>query len=245
MADLPDDPSPEPGGRREQAKEGRRRALLFATKASLERGEFSMRKVAELAGVSEVTPYNLFASKAGLLSALYRGMIGASEARLPGADAADPISRFFAAIDGFRDNIAGQSAFYRAFFAARHESRGGRSYTGDYDEGVDYWQRLLGAAIEAGQIADDASGAALSRHFIHLLSGAVQEWIDEAIDPAEWHALVTHGFALLALPLASPEAAVLLRERLREAAKALPDQATSSNLSRSGEEVSVSNRSSV
>ena len=208
-------------GRRESAKEGRRQALVEATRASLTSGEFSMRRVAELAQVSEVTPYNLFGSKAGLLAALYERMIRESETRLLSAGEADPLSRIFAAIDGFRDNLDRHPAFYRAFFAARLESRGGKSYVTQVDEGVDYWHRLIGAAIDAGQIKAGPSADLIARHFIHLLSGAVQEWIDAAVDPAEWRALVAHGFALVALPLASSEGAAILRRQMADAARGL------------------------
>ncbi|RVT93185.1 TetR/AcrR family transcriptional regulator [Sphingomonas crocodyli] len=208
-------------GRRESAKEGRRQALVEATRASLTSGEFSMRRVAELAQVSEVTPYNLFGSKAGLLAALYERMIRESETRLPAAGQADPLARVFAAIDGFRDNLARHPAFYRAFFAARLESRGGRSYATTSDAGVDYWHRLIGAAIDVGQIRPGRSADVLVRHFIHLLSGAVQEWIDSTVDPDEWRALVAHGFALVALPLASIEGATILRREMADAARGL------------------------
>ena len=165
-----------------------------------------MRGVAEAAGVSAVTPYNLFGSKAGLLAALYGDMVRASEARLPPAAAVDPLSRFFSAIDAFRNDLADHPAFYRALFAARLESRGGRSHAGSFDEGVDYWRRLIGSVIEAGQIEDGPSARLLPRHFIHLLGGAMQEWIDGMVDADEWHMLVTHGFTLLARSLAAPGA---------------------------------------
>lgn len=205
-------------GRREQAKEMRRQALLAAAKLSLANGEFSMRRVAELAGVSEVTPYNLFGSKGGMLAALYRERIAENEARLPPPGEIDPLARFLLAIDDFHANIATHPAFYRAFSAARLESSGGRMHGDSTDEGVDFYERLIQAVINAGQIKSGPSASLLSRHFIQLLSGAMYEWLDNAVSLDHWHAMVVHGAALIMLPLASPEASVVLKQRLKSSA---------------------------
>ncbi len=51
------------GGRREQGKAVRRAALIDAARHILTTSDLSMRRLAEVAGVAEATPYNLFGSK--------------------------------------------------------------------------------------------------------------------------------------------------------------------------------------
>jgi AcrR family transcriptional regulator len=108
-------------GRREQQKQARRARLLEVARRALERGDFSMRRLAEDAGMAEVTPYNLFGSKRGVLEALYAVLRRESEQRLAAMRRPDPLARVFDAIDLLADDIAAAPGFYRALFGALFE----------------------------------------------------------------------------------------------------------------------------
>lgn len=90
--------------RREQAKEERRERILTAAEALIrERGDtgFSMRELAEVAGVAFATPFNLFESKERLLATLLFRRVWPLQRQLatsaPGDDAVEHVRGFTAA----------------------------------------------------------------------------------------------------------------------------------------------------
>lgn len=204
-------------GRRELQKQARRATLLQAARAALERGDFSMRRLAEDAGMSEVTPYNLFGSKRGVLEALYVTLRSEAEEQLARLGPRAPLERVFDAIDLLAAGLASAPGFYRGFFGALVERPvSDRPPTGD-DPGRAYWRHIIAQAAADGGLRPGARQDLLARSFICLIGGAMQDWLDERITAEEWGLITAHGFALMALPLASKDAAPTLRERLAAA----------------------------
>lgn len=62
-----------------------------------------MRELARAARLSEMTPYNLFGSKAGVLAALFEDAMGRIVARSFTKTRADPIDRLFAGQEALAD----------------------------------------------------------------------------------------------------------------------------------------------
>jgi AcrR family transcriptional regulator len=76
-------------GRRQEAVDRTRSAILAAARDLLASGELSAVAVARKAGVSRITVYNRFGSKAGLVRELAAGARREGPTR-PGAEASDP-----------------------------------------------------------------------------------------------------------------------------------------------------------
>ena len=107
---------------REKHKEQRREAILNASDALLRDGSvngISMREVARRADVSEVTPYNLFESKVGILGALLKLSIGrfnSEMAAMPEPANADPIDKIYTVAWQLVNHWTEDAAFYRSLF---------------------------------------------------------------------------------------------------------------------------------
>lgn len=74
----PETASPAPIGKRQQGVEERRRRLVRAASeliAERDDGSFSMPELAKRAGLSLATPYNLFGSKAAVLSQVFERLV--------------------------------------------------------------------------------------------------------------------------------------------------------------------------
>ncbi|WP_198045972.1 TetR/AcrR family transcriptional regulator [Novosphingobium aquimarinum] len=202
-------------GLRERGKEARRLLLVRAAREALEQDDFSMRRVAALAGLSEATPYNLFESKSALLGEVYREECERLLARLESAGGTNTLDRVFVAFVLIAADFDARPNFHRALFTGLFESVTGRLRDAREDHGFTLWNGLLEAAIATGAIVDTVSARAVPRLFIYLIGGATREWIAEIVSTDEWRIKVSHGLALLLLPVASPDSTRILRARLR------------------------------
>ena len=202
-------------GRREQAKNERRAALLDAARRILATSDISMRRLAEEAGVAEATPYNLFGSKRGVIAALYVDQRNDFAARLRTGGTADPLLRLFDAIDLLADDLDRHPHFHRALYGAVYRASGeGEAADAMADPGIDFWRSAISEVAAAGRFRAGANVALFARCFVHLLTGAMLDWSEQRIDAEGWRAVTTHGLALLALPVTAADASDALRERL-------------------------------
>lgn len=201
-------------GLRERGKEARRRLLVCTAREALEQDDFSMRRVAARAGLSEATPYNLFESKSALLGEVYREECERLLARLKSANASNTLDRVFDAFVLIAADFEARPNFHRALFSGLFESVTGRLRDAREDHGFTLWNGLLEAAIASGAIVDTVSARMVPRLFIYLIGGVTREWIAEIVSTDEWRIKVSHGLALLLLPVASPVNTQFLRARL-------------------------------
>jgi AcrR family transcriptional regulator len=205
-----------PQGRRESGKETRRRALLDSARRMLDDSELSMRRLAEAAGVSQATPYNLFGSKRLLFEALYDDQREHFLQRLDARAQPDPLLRLFDAIDLLADEFEAVPRYYRALFGVIYGTAPREEIErACVDPGIAFWTGLLGAAQAGGRISDGIALTPFVRNFVYLLVGAIMDWVEERIDAARWRAAMHYGLALAALPVAAPDLVADLWARIR------------------------------
>ncbi|MAT84755.1 MAG: hypothetical protein CMQ43_10525 [Gammaproteobacteria bacterium] len=210
---------------REIGKSQRRDDILGAARALMREGGdpgFSMRTLAERAGVSIATPYNLFGSKqAILLGVLNADLVGYEQAlsKLE-ADAIDVLFESQALVSQL---INREPDFYRSMIAA--VSRDGPEFR-HMVSGPRYvlWKRLLGQATAAGLLADDIDPDAFAIATSQLMLANVLEWAKGALTLEEMEARNQYGLALSLLAVATDSSRAQIRERFREAERTLQSQ---------------------
>jgi AcrR family transcriptional regulator len=191
---------------REAAKERRRQRIVQAARVLIqETGEtgFSMRALAERAGVSLATPYNLLGSKQGVLAALLDADIEAYQTRLRrrGGDALDTM---FLAVTLGRQFYSREPAFYRAVMSAvyasgrdyRHMFRGPRRL---------FWKGLVDDVIAAGFVSEAVQPEPFATNLVFIFFAAIMEWVSGEISLPEMESRVHYGFALSLLAVATPK----------------------------------------
>ncbi len=203
---------------REQAKDQRRKAIVAAAMRLMHnRGDsgFSMRALAEAAGVSIATPYNLFGSKQAIMLAVLDTGMALYEERLEQLDA-DPLEIFFEAVTLATELYAEAPKFHQAVLFSAYGD-GGRDYRAVFgDPRFVFWRTLVERAREAGELdaGIDASALALAlgqQFFICIL-----EWAYGQIDLSELECRVHYGFALLLKGAATASAADRLAGKIPE-----------------------------
>lgn len=215
--------------RREAGKRERRKRIIRAAHDLIrEDGSagLSMRVLAERAGVSLATPYNLFGSKNAIIWSVLDD-VREYQDRFMSVRPADPIERIFAAIDLAIEFYNKDPKFYRAVWAAT------------FDVGSDvrkdifslrwnaFWLPLFADAIETGAIAKGFSPEILFRQFVLILRSAMFEWVVGELPEKELGPVVFSGVALMLKGAATPGWHGPLDSRIKESLKRLDGRAPS------------------
>ena len=207
---------------REQAKEKRREAILTAARTLIRPGSdlgFSMRTLAERAGVSIATPDNLFGSKQAILVAILDADLASFQRALAQRLAErDPggIETLFDALALMFDVLARDADFYRTVLAAI--SRDGGPELRYLVGGPRYvlWRSLLKEVQQAGLLSVDVDLGPLTIALTQLMSATVQEWSEGMLSHEEMVLRGRYGMALALLAVASEPARATLKDHLLE-----------------------------
>lgn len=207
---------------RKTARSNRRDDIVKAARALMRKGGdtgFSMRVLADQAGVSIATPYNVFGSKQNVLLAVLDDDLAAYEAALAGLSG-DPIAVLFDAMDLMFRMLEREPDFYRGMLAAVSRDGGEARHLAS---GARYavWKRLLRQAIDSGQLDGqpdpDAFAIATSQQNMANLSS----WSSGRLGFEEMCARTHYGLALMLLAIATPDSREELRGRMQRAEREL------------------------
>ncbi|MFM7121545.1 MAG: TetR/AcrR family transcriptional regulator [Gammaproteobacteria bacterium] len=201
---------------REQAKNQRRRAIMDAARSLMQSSGsagFSMRALAERAGVSIATPYNLFGSKQAIMIAIleiemqdYRGQLEQLRA--------SPIDALFHAVTIATARYQGDPGFHRALLFSIYNDGGTEFRSMFSGSSHAIWCSLVEDAQAAGLLDATVEPNAFSMILEHLFFGCLLEWVYGKLNMDELELRVQYGFALTMLGVASPATAGRLRERI-------------------------------
>jgi AcrR family transcriptional regulator len=203
---------------REKHKNERRERILDAARRLIRATggtEFSMRRLAEEAEVSLVTPYNLFASKSGVLYAL----LNDSLERLDHVTDTEPSSK---PVDGVLE-LAGIAAdiyvrdaeFYRPLMQFVLGVRDLEHRPRLLEQSLRRWTRTVQAAVRGGLLSAAVDEDLLARQLLITFIGALELWVHEDVDEDAFRAQSLYGSTQLVLANASESARPRLVKRLR------------------------------
>lgn len=201
---------------REEAKHGRRRQIVRAARALMQQtGDtgFSMRALAEQAGVSIATPYNLFGSKQTIMFAVLDADLEHYQQRLAKLRA-DELDVFFKAVSLATSLYATEPAFYRAVLFAVYND-GGREFRSMFG-GPRHamWKSLVQDAVSAGFLSADVEPDAFAINLGRSFFSAILEWVSGELSLPELEAWAQYGFALSLSAMATPKSRARLHDKV-------------------------------
>ncbi len=211
---------------REEAKAQRREAIINAAlRLMYARGDsgFSMRALADAAGVSIATPYNLFGSKqAIMLAVLDTGMAHYGE-RLAKLHA-DELEIFFEAVSLATELYAEAPKFHQAVLFSAYGD-GGRDYRAVFgDPRFLFWKDLVTRAREAGFLHAEIDPSALALALSQQFFICILEWAYGEIELDELEQRVHYTFALLLNGAATASGGARLKPRISALQQRLTDR---------------------
>ena len=218
-------PSFQLNSRRELAKDGRRTRIVKAAYQLLREEvgahELSMKMIADRAGVSPATVYNLFGTKAYVLEKVYEHDKVAFMKRVETAPS-DSLDRIF---DGMRisaDQYRADPRFYRSVMRMPDIDP---SETEISDEvfriRLTFWSELVAAAVRDGHLRPDTDAGQVGALLTHMASGALNYWVSNMIGLEQFEHDILYGIAALLMTYATPAARPRLQARLDPATAAV------------------------
>jgi AcrR family transcriptional regulator len=179
-------------------------------------GQLSMRSLVQSAGVANMTPYNLFGSKHGLLAALSQKELGRAIGRAARVTTVDSLERVFAALDMGFEAFSGDENYYRALYGAAYASNDPSLVEVFQAPRILYWNSLLDACREQGFLDDATRSDTLTQILMYTYTGAVLRWIDRTIGTRQLYAEINYVLMILLLSHATPTARERVQKRLRQ-----------------------------
>lgn len=211
---------------REEAKAARREAIVDAAmRLMYARGDsgFSMRALADAAGVSIATPYNLFGSKQAIMLAVLDTGMARYEQRL-GRLEADELDIFFEAVSLATELYAEAPKFHQAVLFSAYGD-GGRDYRAVFgDPRFLFWKMLVERARQAAWLEPEIDASALALALSQQFFICILEWAYDEIDLPELEARVHYTFALLLNGAATDRGSARLKPRISGLQNQLTDR---------------------
>jgi AcrR family transcriptional regulator len=201
--------------KREANRTERRARILAAARSMIEDDAFSMRALADRAGVSVVTAYSLFGSRQNIIAALYEEDLEHFAGQL-NEMGADVIDRMFAAPALTERQFGANPAFNRAMFRAIYGSGDSALSEGFITPRIRAWEVLIAEAAAEGLLDADVNVNAMAKNIIHMLIGSIQDWVRDNITLPQMHAEVAYGLSLILIPVATKRAVPGLMARFAE-----------------------------
>lgn len=213
---------PAGAGRREAGKAERRARIIDAARSLIrETGDagLSMRVLAERAGVSPATPYNLFGSKRAILVTVLEDLRGFDKAFSVSGGLA-PFPRILRAAELAVSYYEKDPDFYRALWTTILRSGAAEDRSAIFNPKREaFWLALLSDALQAGHLPADTHLQTLQRMLDHAFRGTMLHWAlgelaAESLQPAVGYAYALAlrgaatdaGRATLDAPLARAQA---------------------------------------
>ena len=201
---------------REQGKDVRRRRIVRAARELMQQtgdAGFSMRALADQAGVSIATPYNLFGSKQTVMFAVLDADLEHYQKRLAKLRV-DELDVFFKAVTLATSLYSTEPAFYRAVLFAVYND-GGREFRSMFG-GPRHamWKGMVQDAINAGFLSDAVEPDAFAINLGRTFFSAILEWVSGELSLAELEAWAQYGFALALSAMATRASADRLHDKV-------------------------------
>lgn len=210
------------GGRREQAK-GERRARITAAAQDLIRElgveTMSMKQVADRAGVSLSTIYNLFESKEAVLATVYTNVFAEYREVVLARGSKDPLQIFFDAVDIAAAFYESDIAFYRSLVSL--VGRDTAFKLSMQEPRFQFYSDLVSEAIDAGLLLPDADAVLLGNTIVPLYSAAFQRWAADPTGIEEFRARAKFGIVVVLSAFAAPDQTTRLNTHLARLKKRL------------------------
>lgn len=201
----------------EENKADRRARIIAAARDLIRetgRTGLSMRALAARAGVSLMTPYNLFGSKQGVLEALLEADLQRFRHTLSQSVCHDPVERIFDVISLAVRFYHADPAFYRALYLALFES-GNAELRQLYSPGrQQFWEDLMREAIGARLLLEEVDAAALARTIRYIFAGVLHGWATSGRDAFWVEAELGYGVSLALHAVAAPAVRKRIRARI-------------------------------
>ena len=211
--------------KRDDNRRDKRQLIVDAARALMQAGDtegFSMRTLAEEAGVSIATPYNLFGSKEQVVAAVMDTDLARYREALNSADK-DPLELLFHSISIGRQLFEAEPHFYKM---------GAQSIQGATDSSLttqfslprhQLLRDLVQQAVQTGYLTHRINSDSLAIALGHQYYGWIQAWARDLISLDEMETRSHYAYAMTLAAAATDDYREALINRAMTLQKSLPE----------------------
>jgi AcrR family transcriptional regulator len=207
---------------REEQKNTRRRAILDAARSLILEGkdrDFSMLTLAERAGVSLVTPYNLFGSKSSILLEIVREDIYGRITHVD-APASDSLAEWVAALSATLAEVYYRNRhFYRRMIVTLVAQQNADTQRASLEFSYRTFENALSHLRQRGILPETVPVEVLARQFAHSVSGSLQQRLMERGTEELLRREIELGLLFLLTGVCADADRKILRDRIDELVK--------------------------
>ena len=202
----------------------RRQAILDAARALMledKGGDFSMPSLAEKAGVSLVTPYNLFGSKSNILLEIARQDIFARMTEIEDLPC-EGLAEFLSDVSGVLARVYYRNRhFYRRMMIVMTAQESAEGIRAVVNLHYSMFEPLIARLLEQRKLLPVLSARILARQFAHSVSSSLQHRLIERGSEQRLQHEIELGLLLIAAGLAPTGERSAVLERIREVEQAI------------------------
>ena len=155
-----------------------------------------MRALADRAGVSLVTPYNLFGSKPVIMYQLLDEDLSRYGAQLSRSKQ-DPLDILFWAVTLGRKNFAAEASYYKAVMAAVYNEGNVEFRSVFRGPRRALWRSLIEQAIESGYLRSGIDARVFANTLTGIFSANILDWVAGGCSLQIMEYRTHYGFALV------------------------------------------------
>lgn len=208
-----------------ELREARCRNLVDAAHALVREtggAGFSMLQLAQRAGVSPATPYNLLGSKSEVLRRMVADEFTSFSHRLEALPPLPPFDALLRAVDQVVVHYLAEPGFYRGLYNAVLDTQASELRAIMGEQSLVLWCAMVEAAAYSGAIERRLDDLALTRLLLRTMGSTVEAWLAEDWEPIRFVAEMTCASRLVLLGLATGPARERLTDDLSAAQAVLP-----------------------
>lgn len=186
--------------KREKAKSERRDRIITAALELIELNGpdgFSMRDVAQAAGVSHATPFNLFGSKYAIVERILEQDWNSFQLSLDSMHPTDPVDRLFLMVELSVHHLQARAPLYKALYINLRGRTPNPVFKRVNEPRHTYLIGLVEDAQKKNMIQSSFSCDLIGRAVIHQFESALLDWISGATSLARMEAEACFGMAAL------------------------------------------------
>lgn len=201
----------------EARREARRQRLIAFAQALIRENAgagFSMAQLAQRAGVSPATPYNLIGPKSEVLRLVVRAEFDGFVHRLDDLDGKAGLVRLRTAAERVSTHYLADRAFYLGLYRASSGVEGAELYGLMQSEGRSLWSSLIAAACESGELGPLARAQTFTDTLLRTISAVTQAWLTESWCGPRFTLELRHACDLLFCAVAAPRSSAFLAAEL-------------------------------
>jgi AcrR family transcriptional regulator len=214
---------------RERRRAAMREAILAKAEELIRQTkgtDFTMRQLAQKAGVAQATPYILLGSKDAMLYRLMMDCVQVIDQQLRKAEVSDPIEHILLVAQASAEFYAKDPVLYRPLLRFLTGTDNPEHHPMLFGRAMRLWESAIQRGLDAGVLLASVRPEVYERQLLMNFVGVLQFWIQGEIDEAGFRNHVLYGTALTLVPNIAPKYREAVLQRLGLLEKSLPAQMT-------------------